>query len=194
MFPESVSRMTKNNSLPINLYIEAKPKGKEELLFLTHLLYQARICLKFANNKGQYPLHIACQCCGDWNVIWLLLILDQKPSINWHRWQPSYTLCIKTWSKDAYKHYQSNGADLPINDNSTYQKQSRNSRIFTYVLCLTWSQQFDDLCFGWMLSIMPTNADRSQREIAPASSLHIHKIKNHFIFHQKICRSSSHMP
>jgi len=68
-YPESVLMMTENNSLPIHLYIEAKPKGKEELLFLTCLIYQARNCLEFANNKEQYPLHIACQYCGDWNVI-----------------------------------------------------------------------------------------------------------------------------
>jgi len=59
-YPESVSKMTENNSLPIHLYIEAKPKGKEELLFLTCLIYQARNCLEFANNKEQYPLHITC--------------------------------------------------------------------------------------------------------------------------------------
>ncbi len=68
-FPESAARTTSNNSLPIHLYVEAKPKGNEELLFLTHLIHQARNCLKFANDKGQYPLHIACQYCGDWNVI-----------------------------------------------------------------------------------------------------------------------------
>jgi len=31
-YPESVSIMTENNSLPIHLYIEATPKGREELL------------------------------------------------------------------------------------------------------------------------------------------------------------------
>jgi len=60
-YPESLSMTTDNNSLLIHLYIEAKPKGKEELLFLTHLIYQACNCLEFGNNVQQYPLHIACK-------------------------------------------------------------------------------------------------------------------------------------
>jgi len=77
-FPESAAKTTSNNSLPIHLYVEAKLKGNEELLFLTHLIHQVRNCLKFADNKGQYPLHIACQYCGDWNVIHLLLIFGPE--------------------------------------------------------------------------------------------------------------------
>jgi len=71
---ECVVQRSSDGSIPLHCIVEARPTGKDALLFISRLIYLFNKSVTITNNNGDTALHIACQHCKDCNVISLLLM------------------------------------------------------------------------------------------------------------------------
>ena len=73
---ECVLQRRLDGSIPLHCIVEARPTGKDALLFISRLIYLFDESVNTTNNNGETALHIACQHCKDCNVISLLLMFS----------------------------------------------------------------------------------------------------------------------